>query len=94
MEIELTIKQLIWSSLVRAQGINDIEGTVGEVHRERSKNFVECLAVQLSMLQDNAERVATMSKHRKGNRERFGMNELLFDVSVFEYDTVHSGKSG
>ena len=88
------IMQLIWKSLASAQNMTDLEGTTGEVHRERSKNFVECLAEQLGQLHGKLEHVASMSKHRKGNRERFGMNELLFDVSVFQYDSVRSEHSG
>jgi hypothetical protein len=80
-------------ALASAQGKDDVSGSTGEVHRERSKNFVECLAAQMLQAHAGQGNVASMSKHNDGHRERFGMNELLFDISVFQYDTVGSGSS-
>jgi hypothetical protein len=89
----MDIKPLILEALASAQNKEDVSGSTGEVHRDRSKNFIECLAAQLQQAHAKHGNVASMSRHNEGHRERFGMNELLFDISVFQYDTVGSGSS-
>jgi hypothetical protein len=67
----------------------------GKLHRKRSLEFVESLSDSLlAYYSGRREAVASLSKHHDRDRVRFGMNELLYDVSVVEFDEVHSGKSG
>jgi hypothetical protein len=91
----LNIRTIVASALNDAQAIPDL-GTSkkGLMHRERSKNFVECLSERLLEQCDGDGDIASLSKHHDSNRNRFGMNELLFDVAVIEYKTVDSGASG
>lgn len=64
-----------------------------QLHRERSKTFVECLSKCLLETCSSPARVAALSKHHDDERSRFGMNELLFDIALVEYSTVDSGVS-
>lgn len=63
----------------------------GKLHRERSLQFVESLSRRLLNACHSKEKVTSLSKHNNNDRERFGMNELLFDISVVEYGYVNSG---
>jgi len=62
----------------------------GPLHRERSRLFVEHLATLLRNNYESEETVKVLSKHYEGNRSRFGLNELLYDVLVCETATVES----
>ncbi len=89
----MDIRRLIEVSLEMAQRRPDVGANDGEVHRNRSKNFVESLAAELGREYEGAGSVAALSKHNSDNRKRFGMNELLFDVTVCQYSTVTSATS-
>lgn len=76
---------LLKVALTRAQQCKPADdGQDGPKHRERSKNWVECLGQSLrdSLKANSSVRVFT--KHEPSNREAFGLNELLYDVCVVE----------
>lgn len=62
------------------------------INRNRSKNFVEELASQLREEYTNHKSVFVLSKHsgKQDHREKFGLNELLFDILVCETEEVQS----
>lgn len=62
----------------------------GKLHHERSQNFVRLLAKSLPDSYPDPANVVAMSKGIGGNRLHYGMNELLFDIVVFEWDTATS----
>ena len=69
----------------------DIERTSKQqLHRERSKRFVENLASALRAQLEDPSTTSVLSKHYHRNRQRFGLNELLFDVLVCETGTTIS----
>jgi hypothetical protein len=63
----------------------DEGGSRGSIHRVRSRNFVEALADRLRIVFRDDPNVAVLSKHFDGHRERFGLNELLFDILGLSY---------
>jgi hypothetical protein len=62
----------------------------GDIHRARSKNFVEALADRLRAAHQPDPQVAVLSKHFAENRKLFGLNELLFDILVCRTATTRS----
>lgn len=90
---ELNMCSVLRIALQEAQGMEVEDGEKGSVHQLRSRNFVACLAKGLKQAFVGRDNVVSMSKHDTEHRARFGLNELLFDVAVFEYDSVMSGKS-
>jgi hypothetical protein len=65
-----------------------------QLHRERSKQFVESLASHLRSELDDEADVAVLSKHNDENRARFGLNELLYDILVCRTGTTQSASGG
>ena len=65
----------------------------GRLHRRRSREFVEQLAASFLAAYPASRAIAALSKHHDDERKRFGMNELLYDVSVVEYGDISSGNS-
>lgn len=61
-----------------------------QLHKDRSTRFVEGLASLLRKHYRNQKEVAVLSQHFEGNRSRFGLNELLYDVLVCEMATTKS----
>ncbi len=91
----MNIRNIVASALTDAQSADFAPSKdKGELHRERSKQFVESLSSRLLEQCAGNGAVAALSKHHDDHRHRFGVNELLFDVAVVEYDTVNSGASG
>lgn len=78
------------AALSIAAAMPDEGGTPGRVHAARSRNFVGALAGRLRSAYQKDPDVAVLSKHFNGNRERFGLNELLFDVLVCRTQTTRS----
>jgi hypothetical protein len=91
----MNIHDIVILALEKSQSVKVSNSEkIGILHRERSKQFVESLSQLLLVNCSSARNVASLSKHHSDDRERFGMNELLFDVTVVEFSTVHSGTSG
>jgi len=91
----LNIRTIVAAAVSGAQAMPDLDQTTkGLLHRERSKNFVECLSERLLEQYGSGGNIASLSKHHDYDRDRFGMNELLFDVAVVGDKTVDSGASG
>lgn len=84
------MKTLVRAALVAAIEQEDEGANLGAVHRNRSRNFVECLATEFRRRYPDRDDVAVFSKHFVGNRQRHGLNELMFDVAVCETRRVPS----
>ena len=93
MEMPLSIRSVVSGAFgdAKAKPLDIDPSDKGKLHRERSLQFVESLSVRLLEYCSNMGQVASLSKHHDQDRERFGMNELLFDVAVVEYGLVNSG---
>lgn len=76
----------------RAQHI-DAQST-GELDRKRSTAWVECLAEQFRAHYRTDPTVRVFSKGCYANRRAFGLNELLYDVSVCRSGSVRSSVQG
>lgn len=63
------------------------------LHAARSRNFVGALAQQLLALYTNEPDVRGFTKHDERNRSDFGMNELLYDVTICRTAIVASAAS-
>jgi hypothetical protein len=64
--------------------------TTQHLHAARSRNFVTALGDQLGALYTGQPDVRLFTKHDESNRADFGMNELLYDVTVCRTATVKS----
>lgn len=62
----------------------------GKLHARRSRDMVEGLAGLLREVYGHKDNVAVFSKYREENRFDFGLNELLFDIAVCEWDETRS----
>ena len=78
------IHRLLGDALSQAVGTRDEGVTRGQRNRNRSRNFVEALGSQFREHYKTAgsSDIVVMTKHYSENRNRFGLNELLFDVLV------------
>jgi hypothetical protein len=92
--MEINIKELVHSSFAAAK---EKAKEIGEkqrrlLHSKRSQVWVESLADHFreafAMHEDNSVRV--FSKYNKSNRHDFGLNELLYDVTVARVGRVKS----
>jgi hypothetical protein len=59
---------------------------------QRSAFWIECLAKAFRSIEWE-EDIAVFSKDYYGNRVEFGMNEMLYDVTVAEIKTIKSARS-
>lgn len=84
------MRPLVQGALAEAIALPDDGATLGAINRNRSKNFVECLAAELRKTHADRGDVAVFSKHCDGNRKRHGLNELMYDVAVCETRDVSS----
>ena len=64
------------------------------LHAARSRDFVAALGDQLGALCADEPDVRVFTKHDERNRGEFGMNELLYDVTVCRTATVDSAAQG
>ncbi len=87
------IVNLVITACRNARKISDVDEQVAITHKNRSINFVECLAQLLHNQYEAIENIATLSKHNPENRAKFGVNELLFDITTCQFSTINSGKS-
>ena len=62
----------------------------GSVHRKRSAQWVDALAKQFKDNYDLERRHRVFWKGYEGNKEHFGVNELLFDITVCSISTTPS----
>ena len=90
----MEIQDIVAQSFAQAQELtreSDLKD--GDLHRERSRNFVEQLRLGLAGQYPEHSNVHGFSKHKGGDTLEFGMSELLYDVAVLESGTTNSGRS-
>ena len=69
------------------------EGSRGRVNHEASAVWLDCLGKKFQEYYDNNDQ-RVFWKGNKGNRGQFGLNELLFDLSVCQVEEVPSIRKG
>jgi len=92
MNIDVNIKELIHSSYSSAirEPIN--AKSRGKLHSTRSQVWVAAVAKQFKSRISSDHDIRVFSKGDSSNRDDFGLNELLFDVTVCRVGTVESAK--
>ena len=65
-----------------------------QLHAARSRDFVAALGDQFASLYAGDPDVRVFTKHDERNRAEFGMNELLYDVTVCRTGRVKSARHG
>ena len=87
----MNIKKILELSLTIAAMKHDLRNKSPRlINRNRSKNFVEILADQLRKEYKDGSNIYVLSRHYNKNRKLFGLNELLYDILVFETSPVLS----
>lgn len=89
----MDIRLLLEAALANAHQQPDEGDGLSLIHRNRSKHFVEALVAQFRQLYSDRPIVRVLSKHHKLYRNEFGLNELLFDVLVYDTSSVHSARN-
>ena len=82
MEPPMDMLTHVREALSAAALIPDEGHDLAVVHARRSRNFVESLAGRLRAFYHDDPEVAVLSKGFSGNQERFGLEELLYDILV------------
>src|ERR1041385_2659198 len=82
-------KRIIRESLTAANAKRDKGSSERIKHRNRSKMFVESLAMKLREYYAG-EGIFVLSRHSPDHRREFGLNELLYDILVCKTDQVRS----
>lgn len=83
MNLMSTILDDVQAALAEACSPDEVVA-LGPRHAGRSRRFVGALAARMRAAYQGNSDVAVLSKHYAGNRARFGLNELLFDILVCE----------
>lgn len=84
------MQTLISRAFATANSRKHTAKTPGDLNRKMSQCFVACLADELVERYRDRPNVTVMANHIDRNRVAFGMNEMMFDVVAFEWDTVQS----
>lgn len=88
------VQSVVERALAAAQA-QTVEGErPQELHAGRSHAFVAALADELRQLYAGDENVVAPCKYDARDREKIGMNELLYDVTVCRVATVTSAAQG
>lgn len=90
----MDVKALVRSACAAARAQQIDAESPGELHRKRSTAWVECLADQFRAYYRADQTVRVFSKGCCANRREFGLNELLYDVSVCRSGSVRSSVQG
>ena len=85
------IRTLIGNALSSAISMPVKSDSKQKINSRRSRNWVESLA-QAFRTHYNDESILVFSKHFRGNRKDFLLNELLYDVCVCQVSAVESAK--
>jgi hypothetical protein len=88
----MNVRQLVRTSLNRAKNQPVDATSRRQLHRRRSRIWVETLADAFRLHFAGDPTVRVFSKHNPSNRADFGLNELLYDVTVCRVGTVSSTK--
>lgn len=83
---------LVRTALANALSTPTSARTKQALHRARSRDWVESLAAEFRRVYSGADDVRVFSKHNEANRTDFGLNELLYDVSVCRVAPVESAR--
>lgn len=86
------VMKMIRSALSSAMKLEETTESPMQLHRERSRNWVEFLAGEFRNYYHDDLSTRVFSKHYDGNREEFLLNELLFDICVCRVGEVASNK--
>jgi hypothetical protein len=86
----MNVRQLVQTSFDRAKNQPISIASKGQLHRQRSRIWIEALARTFRDHFAGDSTVRVFSKHDPSNRADFGLNELLYDVTVCRVGTVLS----
>ena len=81
MKIASAIERALSHARADRRGL-EAYSDAGTLHREMSQRFVEALADEFRTEYAARADVVVLSRRCKAHRQRFGLNELLFDVNV------------
>jgi len=75
------LNDIVYNSFLQAKDLPDEGGSDKLKNRNRSRNWVNCLARNFRSRFSSGD-VRVFSKHDDLNRKEFGLNELLYDIVV------------
>ena len=82
------------NTLKKTAGVDDsAERSTAQINRERSIDWVDYLGKGFREYYNNDDQCVFWRKNQ-GNRKQFGLNELLFDISVCQIKEVPSIRHG
>src|SRR5688572_6370642 len=85
----IDLRSTIARALEQAQAEEAEGDTLGKLHRDRSRRWVEALGRVLREFYGVG--VCVFTKHFRDNRDAFGLNELLYDVCVCDTAETNEG---
>ncbi|MDY6835263.1 MAG: hypothetical protein SVY53_10735 [Chloroflexota bacterium] len=80
----MNIYEIIKVSFSKAISMPEQQNPIRELHRERSKRWINCLGEELSKRYPVESNFRVFWRGNTLNRKEFGFNELLYDISVCE----------
>lgn len=86
----MNIRELVSASFQDAKAKNIEDSPPRVLHNKRSMEWVESLANGFRDAFASDKSVRVFSRHYHENRQDFGVNELLYDVTVISAETVES----
>lgn len=86
------LTNLVQIALSSAKSLASEVGDQGTTNRNRSSTFVEQLGTQFNLRYADDTNVRTLTRGNPKNRKEFGLNELLYDVSVCRVSEIASSK--
>lgn len=92
--LDVDVGALLSRSLGSAMGAPATGPDAKAIHRARSSAVVEAIAAELRLAYAHRSDVVVFSKLHAANRETFGLNELLFDVTVCRVASIPATERG
>lgn len=86
----MNVRELVSASFQDARAKNIEESSPRTLHNRRSMEWVESLATRFRDAYVSDKSIRVFSRHSDENRKDFGVNELLYDVTVASVGSVES----
>ena len=91
---QLNVHSIVVNALQQSRTKDAVGDSSGVINRNRSSEFVKQLAAEYNKFYEGDEAIRVLSSGNNSNRTEFGLNELLYDVTVCSVTNIESSKQG
>ncbi len=84
----LNVHSIVVNALQPSRTKDAVGDSSGVINRNRSSEFVKQLAAEYNKFYEGDEAIRVLSRGNNSNRTEFGLNELLYDVTVCSVSNI------